>query len=224
MVRAAAVRLVTVLSLGLAITGSPGSAQDVAAPAPEISAKTWLDNQAQIEVLEDGERGHDGGTEGRRHEAAPGQARAWWSGGSLRVEGRASWPARRVLGKLQMEIAAYELDKLIGLNMVPPTVERKVNGSVGAAVMWCSPTTSFGQLKGVRRHPPSTSPRGTGSSRAQRCSITSLATRPIFGNWLVDPAWNLILIDHTRAFTTTRTWLTRRWITLTGRSGTRCRS
>ena len=24
---------------------------------------------------------------------------------------------------------------------------------------------------------------------------------PNLGNWLVDPAWNLILIDHTRAFT-----------------------
>ena len=23
---------------------------------------------------------------------------------------------------------------------------------------------------------------------------------PNLGNWLVDPAWNLILIDHTRAF------------------------
>lgn len=25
---------------------------------------------------------------------------------------------------------------------------------------------------------------------------------PNLGNWLADPAWNLILIDHTRAFTT----------------------
>ena len=27
---------------------------------------------------------------------------------------------------------------------------------------------------------------------------------PNLGNWLVDPAWNLIVIDHTRAFTPTR--------------------
>ena len=27
---------------------------------------------------------------------------------------------------------------------------------------------------------------------------------PNLGNWLVDPEWNLILIDHTRAFTTTK--------------------
>jgi hypothetical protein len=27
---------------------------------------------------------------------------------------------------------------------------------------------------------------------------------PNLGNWLVDPAWNLILIDHTRAFTASK--------------------
>src|SRR5262249_19013173 len=27
---------------------------------------------------------------------------------------------------------------------------------------------------------------------------------PNLGNWLVDPGWNLVLIDHTRAFTTTK--------------------
>ena len=40
------------------------------------------------------------------------------------------------------EIAAYELDKLLGLNMVPPVVEREMDGELGAAVMWVSPTTS----------------------------------------------------------------------------------
>jgi hypothetical protein len=27
---------------------------------------------------------------------------------------------------------------------------------------------------------------------------------PNLGNWLVDPAWNLILIDHTRSFTSSK--------------------
>ena len=31
------------------------------------------------------------------------------------------------------EIAAYEFDKLLGLDMVPPYVERRVNGDLGAA-------------------------------------------------------------------------------------------
>ena len=34
------------------------------------------------------------------------------------------------------EIAAYELDKLLGLDMVPPAVERQIKGDIGAAVMW----------------------------------------------------------------------------------------
>jgi hypothetical protein len=29
---------------------------------------------------------------------------------------------------------------------------------------------------------------------------------PNLGNWLVDPAWNLILIDHTRSFTEEKKW------------------
>ena len=34
------------------------------------------------------------------------------------------------------EVAAYELDKLLSLNMVPPVVERRVNNDLGAAIMW----------------------------------------------------------------------------------------
>ena len=29
-------------------------------------------------------------------------------------------------------------------------------------------------------------------------------TDPNLGNWLVDPSWNLVLIDHSRAFTPTK--------------------
>ncbi len=34
------------------------------------------------------------------------------------------------------EVAAYEMDKLLGLGMVPPTVERKVRGAMGCAQLW----------------------------------------------------------------------------------------
>ena len=34
------------------------------------------------------------------------------------------------------EIAAYELDKLLKLDMVPPSVERQLQGVTGAATLW----------------------------------------------------------------------------------------
>ena len=34
------------------------------------------------------------------------------------------------------EIAAYELDKVLGMGMVPPTVERKHSGETGSAQLW----------------------------------------------------------------------------------------
>jgi hypothetical protein len=96
------------------------------------------------------------------------------------------------------EVAAYELDKLLGLGMVPVTVERRIKSDTGAAVLW---------LSGVRTW-----------QEALRAPKTSKWTRNVVrmkmwdnlvgnsdrnkGNLLVDYAGNLFLIDHSRAFTT----------------------
>jgi hypothetical protein len=103
------------------------------------------------------------------------------------------------------EIAAYELDKLLSLDMFPPVVEREVDGDVGAAVMWVSPVKSFKQMGGVPHPPPE-----LGDAWARQIikakMIDNLIANidPNLGNWLVDPAWNIILIDHSRAFTDTQ--------------------
>jgi hypothetical protein len=52
----------------------------------------------------------------------------------------------------QYEIAAYELDKLIGLNMVPPAVEREYNGKPGALIYWV--TTELSELNIVEEKIP----------------------------------------------------------------------
>ena len=36
----------------------------------------------------------------------------------------------------QAEIATYEIDKLIGLGMTPPTVERRIKGNKGSLQFW----------------------------------------------------------------------------------------
>ena len=96
--------------------------------------------------------------------------------------------------------------------MVPPTVEKRVKGDLGAAVMWVNGAKTFKDLGGVPGQkgvagPPAAhiaywmhelTPREDVRRPDRRTSIPNL------GNWLVDSEWNIILIDHSRAFTDTK--------------------
>jgi hypothetical protein len=96
------------------------------------------------------------------------------------------------------EIAAYELDKLLKLDMVPPSVERQLEGNRGAAQLWVEDVTD------------SSGPASPGESRRADWERQLVRMRMFddlignadrnAGNTLHDPAWNLILIDHSRAF------------------------
>jgi len=97
------------------------------------------------------------------------------------------------------EIAAYELDKLLQLGMVPVVVERKIDGLTGALILW---------LEGVRTWlevQPLPKPPLWERQLARMKLFDDLIGNPDRnqGNLLVDQAWNLILIDHSRAFTAT---------------------
>ena len=59
------------------------------------------------------------------------------------------------------DIAAYELDKLLGLEMIPPTVEKRVDGSLGATVMWTAPTKSSRRWEDRPPRPQARPFRGT---------------------------------------------------------------
>ena len=101
------------------------------------------------------------------------------------------------------EIAAYELDKFLKLDMVPPTVERVYKGVHGAAVMWASNTKNFKDLGGAPTPPLEL--QGMWARQIVKAKMFHDLTAdidPNLGNWLVDPAWNLVLIDFSRAFTT----------------------
>ena len=97
------------------------------------------------------------------------------------------------------EIAAYELDKLLQMNMVPPAVERSVEGQQGAAIMWLSSIKSVKQSGGKV-------PAGPVWGRATRRMVTfdNLIGNHDrnAGNILIGPPGELILIDHSRAFIT----------------------
>jgi hypothetical protein len=197
-------------ALGLALILAPvsGYTQEATPAAPaEASAKTWLENRAAIEqYLQSakviGEKEIPVGvTRPKRMQLEPGGPVEYFAFKDIQ-------PGRHggFWESYKSEIAAYELDKLLGLNMVPPTVEKRVKGNLGAAVMWCSPTKSFKEMGGV---PQTSSLPGRYVAHWVRQMVRAkmfdnlIGNRdPNLGNWLVDPSWNLILIDKTRAFAT----------------------
>jgi len=59
------------------------------------------------------------------------------------IENSGCWknPRGKTQGRIegwQYEIAAYEMDKLLELNMVAPTVERRYKGKRGSLQLWCT--------------------------------------------------------------------------------------
>jgi hypothetical protein len=202
---------VSVVVLCLLATGAPVFTTASRTLAPQAAAeaagsKTWLDRRQALEdylkvadVVKMEEIGL-GVTRPRRAYLAPGglvDRMAWKTITPGIHEG--FWESYK------SEIAAYELDKLLGLEMIPPTVERRVKGEVGAAVMWISPVKSFKELGGPPSAPPDKLAVWSRQLiRAKMFDNLICNIDPNLGNWLVDPAWNLILIDHTRSFTTKR--------------------
>jgi hypothetical protein len=96
------------------------------------------------------------------------------------------------------EIAAYELDKLLKMDMVPPTVERQLQGNTGGAQLWVE---NVFQVKAGES--PSESNRADWENQQVRMQMFDalIGNRDRSrGNMLRDAAWNLFLIDHSRAF------------------------
>lgn len=197
-----AVRLLPV-ALAL-VLGPAAAARQAAVPAPE-SAKTWIGRTAELEAylktakVVKMEGTSVGVTKPRRAYLEPGgpfDSMVWKPIAPGRYGG--------FLESYRSEIAAYEIDKLLGLEMVPPTVEKRVDGVLGAAVMWATPTRSFAEM-GAKGAPTPPAMYAAKFSRAlvKAKMFDNLIGNidPNLGNWLVDPSWNVILIDHSRTLT-----------------------
>jgi hypothetical protein len=98
------------------------------------------------------------------------------------------------------EIAAYELDKLLELNMVPVTVEKHWKGQTAAATLWLSPVRRWRDVEQLPK-PPSWSRQVIRMKMFDNLICNQDRNE---GNLLVDDAWNLFLIDHSRAFLASR--------------------
>jgi len=104
------------------------------------------------------------------------------------------------------EVAAYKLDRVLELDMVPPTVARTYNGENVSLQLW---TQNVKMLKEVQAQKLRPSPANLESYnfqlRRQKVFHDLVGNiDPNQGNILFDPVWNVVLIDFSRAFTNTR--------------------
>jgi len=113
-------------------------------------------------------------------------------GGGFAVDFVDSW---------KYEVAAYELDKLLGLDLVPPTVERRLEGTNGSLQMWVEGTMDEADRAKKKLRPPDPQRWNDAVYTVRLLHALTLNTDSRnLHNELVDPAFQIYAIDFTRAF------------------------
>jgi len=123
------------------------------------------------------------------------------------IEGKAVWknPSGLQFGfweGWQYEIAAYRMDKLIGLNMIPPTVERVLNGKKGSLQYWVETKCSLLDLQEKGTPIPESARESTDKMKYITRAFDSLIANEdrTQQNVRYTEDWRMILIDHSRSF------------------------
>ncbi len=122
----------------------------------------------------------------------------WWKN----VEGR----PKGYLDSWKWEIAAYRLDKLLELNMVPPYVEKRFQGDRGVVSLEAEYMMKYREkqeknIKCPRRYLIAYNK----ASYLMKAWDNLLANEDRnWGDILITEDWRLILIDHSRAFRTSK--------------------
>jgi len=100
------------------------------------------------------------------------------------------------------EIAAYEMDRLLDLEMVPPTVERRVGNDLASMQFWVEGGRLLKEVDQKACTKPVEWAKQVLRARVFDNLIANIDRNA--GNILVDDQWNMILIDHSRAFASDR--------------------
>ena len=104
----------------------------------------------------------------------------------------------------KFNIAAYRLGKMIGIDTIPMSVEREVDGKIGSMTWWIDNiwmTEAERRDRGIK--PPAS------QFWVDELNIIRVFDQLIYntdrnqGNLLITPEWKVWMIDHTRAFRTT---------------------
>ena len=102
----------------------------------------------------------------------------------------------------QYEIAAYEMDKLLELNMIPPTVEREFKGKRGSLQFWVEDAFSDLKMREQKiKWPPSRLDHLQKMKYLTRAFDSLIANEDrTQQNIFYTKDWRMILIDHSRSF------------------------
>jgi len=99
------------------------------------------------------------------------------------------------------EIAAYELDKLLGLGLVPPTVGREIDGEEGSLQLWLVGVMTDTERRKKNLQPPS--PQAWNNQMFTIRLFLQLTHDTDYNNvsnLLIDPEFRIYAIDFSRAF------------------------
>ncbi|PYT28308.1 MAG: hypothetical protein DMG57_15220 [Acidobacteria bacterium] len=119
----------------------------------------------------------------------------------------------------KFNIAAYKLDQILGLNMVPVSIERKVAGKTSAVTWWVDDVL----MDELQRHNKNITPPDL-DEWSKQMHILRVFDQLIYntdrnlGNLLIDKRWQIWMIDHTRAFRSQRTLLNQKNLAMCDRT------
>jgi hypothetical protein len=98
------------------------------------------------------------------------------------------------------EVAAYEIDKLLGLNMVPPTVERIYKGQKGSLQLWVENAMTEKERKEKHLEPPDVDQWNRQILQLRLFDNLIYNIDRNLGNLLITSDWQIHMIDHSRSF------------------------
>jgi len=99
------------------------------------------------------------------------------------------------------EVAAYELDKLLGLDLVPPTVERRIDGRVGSLQLWVEKAMTEFERKQKGLEPPDLELWNQQMHKVRLLhQLTYNTDHQNIRNVLLAPSFRVYAVDNSRAF------------------------
>jgi hypothetical protein len=104
--------------------------------------------------------------------------------------------------RFEFEVAAYRLDRLLGLDMVPVTVPRTVNGRKGVLQFWIDGAINLRQMIEQKLQPEGWCDANAQYNLMNVFDVLIHNTDRTQENALFTRDWTLVLIDHSRAFAT----------------------